>query len=446
MAHVPTEEDLTTAILTELYGTDALTHAVLRHHASGQGGDLLDVVAGARRRVVEDHLLGDPTAQGEGQLVEDLVAGRGVLVVQRHDHGVTKSPTAGQDRDLRDRVRVEHGRRNDRVSALVVGGDLLLFGTHDPGALLRAGDDTVDRLVQSFVVDELVVASRSEQRRLVQDVGQVGTGETRRPSGHRKQVDASGQRLALAMHLQDAVASDHVGCIDRDLAVEAARAQEGGVKDVRSVGGSDQDDVGLDVEAVHLDEELVERLLTLIVATAEAGATVAADGIDLVDEHDRGGVGLGLFEQVAYPGGTDADEHLDEVRTGDRVERHGSLARDGARQQGLAGAGRAVEQDALGDLGTHGEELGRLGEELLDLEQLLDGLIHASDVGERDFGGVLVGELGLALAELHDLGTATLHPTHQEPEQTKDDDQRDCLLYTSPSPRDRTRSRMPSSA
>src|SRR5665811_690802 len=89
MAHVPTEEDLTTAILTELDGTDALTHAILRHHPSGQGGDFLDVVAGARRRVVEDHFLRDPTAQGEGQLVEDLVAGRGVLVVQRHDHGVT---------------------------------------------------------------------------------------------------------------------------------------------------------------------------------------------------------------------------------------------------------------------------------------------------------------------------------------------------------------------
>jgi hypothetical protein len=216
-----------------------------------------------------------------------------------HDHGVTQGAAAGQDRDLRDRVGVEHGRGNDRVSALVVRGDLLLFGTHDAGALLRAGDDTVDRLVQRLVVDELVVAASGEQRRLVQDVGQVGTGETRRPSGHREQVDAGGQRLALAMHLQDAVATDHVGCIDRDLAVETARTQQGGVKDVGPVGGRDQDDVGLDVEAVHLDEELVERLLTLIVATAEAGATVATDGIDLVDEDDRGGVGLGLSPRPA---------------------------------------------------------------------------------------------------------------------------------------------------
>ena len=216
--------------------------------------------------------------------------------------------------------------------------------------------------------------------------------------------------------------ADHVGCIDRDLAVEAARAQQRRVEDVGTVGGRDQDDVGLDVEAVHLDQQLVEGLLALVVTAAETGATVAADGVDLVDEDDGRGVGLGLLEQVPHPRRADTDEHLDEVRAGDRVERHAGLTGNRAGEQGLAGAGRAVEQDALGDLGADREELGRLGEELLDLEQLLDGLIHAGDVGEGDLGGVLVGQLGLALAELHDLGAAALHLAHQEPEQTAEQD------------------------
>ena len=120
------------------------------------------------------------------------------------------------------------------------------------------------------------------------------------------------------------------------------------------VGGGDQDDAALDVEAVHLDEQLVERLLALVVAAAHAGAAVPADGVDLVDEDDRRGVGLGLLEQVAHPGRADADEHLDEVRAGDRVERHAGLAGDGAGEQRLAGAGRAVEQHALRDLGADG--------------------------------------------------------------------------------------------
>ncbi len=173
------------------------------------------------------------------------------------------------------------------------------------------------------------------------------------------------------------MAALEVGRVDGDLAVEAARAQQRRVEDVGPVGGGDQDDVRLDVEAVHLDQQLVQRLLALVVAAAHAGAAVAADGVDLVDEDDRGRVLLGLLEQVAHPAGADADEHLHEVGAGDREERHPGLAGDRAGQQRLAGAGRAVEQHALGDLGADGLELGRLREELLDLLELLDRLVGA---------------------------------------------------------------------
>ena len=231
-------------------------------------------------------------------------------------------------------------------------------------------------------------------------------------------------RLALGVHLEDLAAAGHVGAVDGDLAVEAARAQQRGVEDVGPVRRGDHDDAALDVEAVHLDEHLVERLLALVVPAAHAGAAVAADGVDLVDEDDRGGVLLGLVEQVAHAARADADEHLDEVRAGDRVERHARLAGDGARQQGLAGAGRAVQQDALGDLGADGLELRRVLEELLDLLQLLERLVGARDVGERRLRRVLADELGLGLAELHDPAAAALHLVHEEEQQAEDDEER----------------------
>ena len=162
-------------------------------------------------------------------------------------------------------------------------------------------------------------------------------------------------------------------------------------------------------EAVHLDEQLVQRLLALVVAAAEAGAALAADRVDLVDEDDAGAVLLGLLEQVAHPGGADADEHLDEVRTGDREERHARLARDGARQQRLAGAGRAVEQHALGDLGAERLVARRVLQEVLDLVELLDRLVDAGDVGERRLRHVLVQLLGLRLAEAEAHPAAALH-------------------------------------
>src|SRR4029079_6003661 len=163
----------------------------------------------------------------------------------------------------------------------------------------------------------------------------------------------------------------------------------------------------------------------LVVTAAHAGAAVATDGVDLVDEDDGGRVLLGLLEEVANTARTATDEHLDEVGAGDGVERHPRLAGDRAREQGLAGARRTVEEHALGDLGADGLELGRLLEELLDLAELLDRLVRAGDIAERRLRHVLGDQLGARLRELHDAATASaLHLVHQEQEQQHDQHER----------------------
>src|SRR6185312_13617138 len=175
-----------------------------------------------------------------------------------------------------------------------------------------------------------------------------------------------------------------VGVRHDDLAVEAAGAEEGRVEDVGPVGGGDQDDALIGLEAVHLDEELVQGLLALVVAAAEAGAPVAADRVDLVDEDDAGRVLLALLEHVADAAGADADEHLDEVRARDGEERHVRLAGDGAREQRLAGAGRADEEAPFGNLAAQTLEFLWVFQELDDLLQLAFRLIDAGDVVESD--------------------------------------------------------------
>ena len=86
--------------------------------------------------------------------------------------------------------------------------------------------------------------------------------------------------------LQDALAPAHVRPVHDDLAVEAPGAQQRRVEHVGAVRGRDEDHAVVRVEAVHLDEQLVERLLALVVPAAEARAAMTADGVDLVDEHD----------------------------------------------------------------------------------------------------------------------------------------------------------------
>ena len=107
----------------------------------------------------------------------------------------------------------------------------------------------------------------------------------------------------------------------------------------------DHDHARRRVEPVHLGEDLVQRLLALVVAAAEAGdarRARAADRVELVDEDDRRRGLLRLREEVAHARRADADDRLDELGRGHREERDVGLAGDRPREQRLARARRAA--------------------------------------------------------------------------------------------------------
>ena len=229
------------------------------------------------------------------------------------------------------------------------------------------------------------------------------------------------------MDVEDGDASVDVRQVEDDAPVKASGSQEGGVEDVGAVGGGDDDDVGGGVEAVHLDEDLVEGLLALVVAAAEAGAAMASDGVNLVYEDDGGCVALRLVEQITYAGRADADEHLDELRAGDREEGHACLSGDGSAEERLADARGADHEHALGDVRAEGEEALRVLQELDDLLQLRLGLFDACDVREHDGGAVGREEAGAALAEPEGLIVASLGLPHHEQEDAAEEYEREEL-------------------
>ncbi len=150
-------------------------------------------------------------------------------------------------------------------------------------------------------------------RRLINQVGQIRPREPRGSRGDLLEVDAGFQALAAGVDGEDGAPLGPVGQRDDDFAVEPAWAAQRRVQGARAVGrGEHYHAVGL-VEAVHLGEELVEGLLSFVAANEAFASAAGAEGVDLVDEHDRRRAGAGLLEQVPYPGGTDAHEHLHET-------------------------------------------------------------------------------------------------------------------------------------
>ena len=199
-----------------------------------------------------------------------------------------------------------------------------------------------------------------------------------------------------------------------DAAVEAAGAQQRRIEHIGPVGRGDQDHAFVGFEAVHFDQQRVQRLLAFVVSAAQAGAAMAADGVNFIDEDDAGRVLLALLEQVAHAAGADADKHLDEIRAGDGEERNVGFAGDGPRQQRLARARRADQQHALGNAPAELLELLRVLQEFDDFLQLFLGFVGSGDILERGLFLLRRQQARARFAEAQRLVSAGLHLAHHE--------------------------------
>ena len=148
-----------------------------------------------------------------------------------------------------------------RVAGLVERDDSLLVVVEHPPRL-HARDHPLDGGVEVAHRDLASAPSRGEDGGLVANVREVGAGEAAGLLGEQRQVDV-GERLGAGVHREHAFAAPDVGRHDEHLPVEAAWAQQRRVELLEQVRRRDDDHAPGGREAVHLDEQLVERLVLL---------------------------------------------------------------------------------------------------------------------------------------------------------------------------------------
>jgi hypothetical protein len=230
--------------------------------------------------------------------------------------------------------------------------------------------------------------------------------------------------------LEDVLPAPEVGAVHHHLPVEPARPQERRVQDVRPVGGGHDDYALGGVEPVHLNQELVQGLLPLVVGAHPGPHGPGAglpDRVQLVQEHQAGRPVLGLLEELPDAGGTQTHEHLHELRARHEEERHLGLAGHRPGQKGLAAPRRAQQEDALGDPASQALVLLGVLQERHDLPELLDGLVDAGHVGERGLEVLAVVDLDAPLAQVERAGGSPAgHPAEDEaPDGHQDQDGQD---------------------
>ena len=175
------------------------------------------------------------------------------------------------------------------------------------------------------------------------------------------------------------------------------------------------------IEAIHLNEEGIKSLLSLVIAPSYTGTALTTDSVNLIDEDDAGRVLAALLKHVTDASRTDTDEHFNEVGATDRKEGHLGLASDCFGQKCLTRTRRADHEHTFRNLTANALEFLRILEEIDDLRDLLLSLITTRNIfeGGRVF---LAGEhLSFAFAKAHSSLTSTLELTHEEEvEETND--------------------------
>src|SRR5581483_191456 len=129
----------------------------------------------------------------------------------------------------------------------------------------------------------------------------------------------------------------------------------------------DHNHISVRVKAVHLDKDLVQCLLALIVGASQSCPTLAANCINLINEDDTGAIAFSLLEEVTHAARANADEHLHKFRAANAEERHPCFSCDCARDQRLSRSRRSNEQQALWNASAESGELFRIFEKFDDL-------------------------------------------------------------------------------
>ena len=203
---------------------------------------------------------------------------------------------------------------------------------------------------------------------------------------------------------------------DDYLSVETSRSQERCIEYVRSVRRGEDDDPGVLPESVHLDKQLVQRLLTLIVSAAKACSSCSSYSVDLIDKYDTRRCLLCLVEQVSYSGSSDSYEHLHKVRSAYRIERYSGFTCHGSRNICLSCSRRTYEKDPLWYPCSDILIFSRILEEVDYLLKLFFFFFEPCYVSERDLLLVSLVQLGFAPAELEGFSVPSLvhHYVEQE--------------------------------
>ena len=246
------------------YVGQTVAHAVVCDHGVSHLGGTLKVVESTGVSKPKEHLLCHTTGKQRAYLVEQSLLWL-YLAFFGHIPCGAQSLATRHYRDLYERVGIAQVPAHGGVSGLVHSYGAAFLVGHYLGAFFQSTHYAVNGVAEVLALHRLFVVARGNQGSLVAHIGYVGSREAWRLT--RKQVNVNTAiNLHLAqMHLKDFFTVAQFRQIHIDLTVETAGTQQSLVENVGTVGGGENYHATVAAKTVHLGEQLVERVFTLVV-------------------------------------------------------------------------------------------------------------------------------------------------------------------------------------
>src|SRR6266567_696184 len=119
--------------------------------------------------------------------------------------------------------------------------------------------------------------------------------------------------LVSGVYFQNCLAAIKIGRVYDDLTIKAAGAKQGSVENLRTVSSGQNNNAGVGLKTIHLNQQSIKGLLTLVVDRTYMDTSLAADSVKFINEYDTGRMLLRLLEQIAHSSRADSHKHFYEI-------------------------------------------------------------------------------------------------------------------------------------
>ncbi|KAI6751078.1 hypothetical protein HG530_013992 [Fusarium avenaceum] len=162
--------------------------------------------------------------------------------------------------------------------------------------------------------------------------------------GNVAKVNIGGNRGLAELSLDDAETTRLIGQRHVDERVKTTRSAQSRVKLLRSVGGTDNEDILLGSHTVHLGQELVDNTVGSTTGVTHGATTCLGNGVKLVKEDNTRSGSASLVKDVSDVALRLTEPHAEKLGSLDGDKVGGTLVGDGLGQHSFTGTRRTKEQ------------------------------------------------------------------------------------------------------